>query len=99
MAQKVVGGRKIRKKKATSATRLLALYTDTHTRPDRRLGHAEDDGLHLDQAAAFTTLPPDHIAEHAQLLVAADWLTEGDTTESRLRGQLAERVLPLGGML
>ncbi|MCQ8772086.1 hypothetical protein [Streptomyces telluris] len=98
-AQKVVGDRKIRKKKATSATRLLALYTAAHTRPAGHLGRAEDDGLHLDPAAAFCTLPPDQIAEHAALLIAADWLTEAGTAEGRLRGRLTERILPLGGLL
>ncbi|MFD8997760.1 hypothetical protein [Streptomyces abikoensis] len=98
-AQKVVSDRKIRKKKATAADRLLALYTAAHTRPDGRLGHAEDDGLRLDQAAVFCSLPPAQIAEHAELLVAAGWLAEADTTEDRLRGQLAERALPLGGLL
>ncbi|MEU5599958.1 hypothetical protein [Streptomyces sp. NPDC020298] len=98
-AQKAVGDRKVRKKKATAAARLLALYTAAHTRPDGRLGHAEDGGLLLDQVAAFTALPADHIAEHAELLVAADWLAEADTTGDRLRGQLTERVLPLGGLL
>ncbi|MHA7959722.1 hypothetical protein ACX9I7_18380 [Streptomyces sp. L500] len=98
-AQKVVSDRKIRKKKATAADRLLALYTAAHARPDGRLGHAEDDGLRLDQAAEFCALPPDQIAEHAGLLVAAGWLAEADTTGDRLRGQLAERALPLGGML
>ncbi|WP_344407036.1 hypothetical protein [Streptomyces longisporus] len=98
-AQKAVGDRKIRKKKLSAATRLLALYTAAHTRPDGRLGRAEDGGLHLGQAAAFTALPPDQVAEHAELLVAADWLTEADIAGERLRGQLAERVLPLGGLL
>ncbi len=98
-AQKVVGDRKIRKKKATAATRLLALYTAAHTRPDGRLGPAEDSGLPLDQVAAFCALPPEEVAEHAELLVAADWLTETDTAGGRLRGQLTERVLPLSGLL
>jgi hypothetical protein len=100
-AQKVVGDRKIRKKKLGATTRLLALYTAAHTRPDGRLGRAEDGGLHLDQAAAFCTLPTDQVAEHAELLVAADWLTETetDTAGERLRGQLAERILALGGLL
>ncbi|MFJ5035960.1 hypothetical protein ACIQB5_50210 [Streptomyces sp. NPDC088560] len=98
-AQKVVGDRKIRKKKLGPATRLLALYTAAHTRPDGRLGHAEDGGIPLDQAAAFSTLQPEQIAEHAGLLIAADWLAEADTTAGQLRGQLAERVLPLGGLL
>jgi hypothetical protein len=98
-AQKVVGDRKIRKKKATAATRLLALYTAAHTRPDGRLGRAEDGGLYLDQAAAFCALPPEQVAEHAGLLVAADWLAEADNPGDRLRGQLAERIWPLGGLL
>jgi len=98
-AQKAVGDRKIRKEKAGAATRLLALYTAAHTRPDGRLGHAEDSGLHLDQVSAFCALPPADVAEHAELLVAADWLTEADTTGGQLRGQLTERVLPLSGLL
>ncbi|NUQ96143.1 MAG: hypothetical protein HOY79_06120 [Streptomyces sp.] len=98
-AQKVVSDRKIRKKKPVAATRLLALYTAAHTRPDGRLGHPKDGGLPLDQAAAFCALPPGQVAEHADLLVAADWLAEADTAAGRLRGQLTERVLPLGGLL
>jgi hypothetical protein len=94
-----VGDRKLRKKKATAATRLLALYTAAHTRPDGHLGRPEDSGLDLDQVAAFCTLPPDQVAEHAELLIAADWLTEADTAGDRLRGQLTERILPLGGLL
>lgn len=98
-AQKVVGDRKIRKKRLGAATRLLALYTAAHTRPDGRLGDPADDGLPLDQAAAFCALAPNEAAEHAELLVAADWLTEADTTGGRLRGQLTQRVLPLSGLL
>ncbi|MFE7357363.1 hypothetical protein ACFU8Q_30485 [Streptomyces sp. NPDC057543] len=98
-AQKVVGDRKIRKKKLGATTRLLALYTAAHTRPDGHLGRTEDGGLDLDQVAAFCTLPPDQVAAHAELLVTADWLTEADTTGERLRGQLTERTLPLGGLL
>ncbi|MGJ3558465.1 hypothetical protein ACR6C2_03965 [Streptomyces sp. INA 01156] len=82
-----------------AATRLLALYSAAHTRPDGRLGHAEDGGLHLDRAAAFCALPPEEITGHVELLIAADWLAEADTTGGRLRGQLTERVLPLGGLL
>ncbi|MGP3731673.1 hypothetical protein ACTWJ9_00155 [Streptomyces sp. GDS52] len=98
-AQKAVGDRKVRKKKLGAATRLLALYSAAHTRPDGRLGHAEDGGLHLDRAAAFCALPPEEITGHVELLIAADWLAEADTTGGRLRGQLTERVLPLGGLL
>jgi len=95
-AQKVVGDRKIRKKKATAAARLLALYTAAHARPDGCLGYGGD-GLLLERAAAFCALPTDRIAEHAELLIAADWLAEADTTGDWLRGQLTERVRPLSG--
>ncbi|MFH8492305.1 hypothetical protein [Streptomyces longisporoflavus] len=98
-AQKTVGDRKIRKKKPTAATRLLALHTAAHTRPDGRLGHPRAGGLPLDQVAAFTALKPEQVGEHADLLVAADWLTEADTGQGQLRGQLADRVLPLSGLL
>ncbi|WP_338674614.1 hypothetical protein V1460_17535 [Streptomyces sp. SCSIO 30461] len=98
-AQKVVGDRKIRKKKLGATARLLALYTAAHARPDGRLGHPEDGGLLLDQVAAFCVLTPDQVGEHSGLLVAADWLTEADTAGGRLRGQLTERILPLGGLL
>ncbi|MEU0602172.1 hypothetical protein ABZ484_28615 [Streptomyces sp. NPDC006393] len=98
-AQKAVGGRKLRKKKLGAATRLLALYTAAHIRPDGHLGHVEDGGLHLDQAAAFCTLPPDQVTEHAALLVTAGWLAEADIAGGKLHGQLAERVWPLGGLL
>ncbi|WP_236573214.1 hypothetical protein [Streptomyces sp. GS7] len=53
----------------------------------------------MDQVAAFCTLPPEQVAEHAELLIAADWLAEADTTGDRLRGQLTERILPLSGLL
>jgi hypothetical protein len=98
-AQKIVGDRKIRKKKAGAATRLLALYTAAHSRPDGGLGHPEDGGLDLPRAAAFCALPFDQVAEQAELLVAAGWLTDADTADGKLRGQLAERVLPLSGLL
>ncbi|MEV0093828.1 hypothetical protein [Streptomyces sp. NPDC050738] len=98
-AQKVVGDRKIRKKKLGAPTRLLALYTAAHSRSDGRLGTAEDDGLPLDAVAAFCTLPPTEVGEHAELLVAADWLVDADVSGDRLRGQLTERCLPLGGLL
>ncbi|MGW5861207.1 hypothetical protein ACWFRJ_03380 [Streptomyces sp. NPDC055239] len=99
-AQKIVGDRKLRKKKATATTRLLALHTAAHTRPDGRIGRPEDGGgLPLEQVAAFCALTPEQVTEHAELLVAAGWLTEADTAEGRLRGQLTERVLPLSGLL
>ncbi|MGP8303587.1 hypothetical protein ACTPOK_37830 [Streptomyces inhibens] len=98
-AQKVVSDRKIREKKPGATTRLLALYTAAHARPDDRLGRPEDGGLPLEQVAEFCTLPPDQVGEHAELLIAADWLAEADTPQRRLRGQLTERILPLSGLL
>ncbi|WP_235614600.1 hypothetical protein [Streptomyces ambofaciens] len=102
-AQRVVGDRKLRKKKAGAATRLLAVYTAAHSRPDGRLGErvegAECDGVGLDAVASFCGLRPQDVTEHAELLVAADWLTEADTAGGRLRGRLGERVLPLSGLL
>lgn len=98
-AQKVSGDRKLRKKKSAAATRLLALYTAAHIRPDGRLGVAEDGGLDLDTVASFCALRPEDVTGHAELLVAADWLAGADTAGGRLRGRLTERVLPLGGLL
>ncbi|WP_329460734.1 hypothetical protein [Streptomyces sp. NBC_01497] len=98
-AQKTVGDRKIRRKKLGAAIPLLALYTAAHSRPDGCLGHPEDDGLDLRKVAAFCALRPEQIAEHAEVLMSADWLTEADISAGRMRGQLAERVLPLGAPL
>ncbi|MFA3873822.1 hypothetical protein ABS735_09070 [Streptomyces sp. MMCC 100] len=100
-AQKVVGDRKLRKKKAGAATRLLAVYTAAHSHPDGRLGDTgeDGDGLALDAVASFCGLRPEDVCEHSGLLVAAGWLEEADASGERLRGRLAERVLPLSGLL
>ncbi|MCM8552149.1 hypothetical protein [Streptomyces sp. STCH 565 A] len=99
-AQRTVGDRKLRKKKSGAGTRLLAVYTAAHSRPDGRLGGAgEDEGLGLDAVTGLCGLPPGDVAEHAGLLVAADWLADGEVVGGRLRGRLAERVLPLSGLL
>ncbi|MBP0462198.1 hypothetical protein, partial [Streptomyces montanisoli] len=99
-AQKVVNDRKLRKKKSPPATRLLALHTAAHSRPDGGLGPAEDDGLDLAEAAAFCALPPEEVAKHVERLLSADWLAEAAVTEDgRLRGRLSDRVLHLSGLL
>ncbi|MFJ3235857.1 hypothetical protein [Streptomyces sp. NPDC086787] len=98
-AQKVVGDRKIRKKKLGAATRLLALYTAAHTLSDGRLGCLEDGGLDLERVAAFSALAPGQVAEHAEQLAAADWLADPEVAGGMLRGRLSARVLPLGGLL
>ncbi|MFC8565598.1 hypothetical protein ACFUIW_07515 [Streptomyces sp. NPDC057245] len=100
-AQRVVGDRKLRKKKAGAGARLLAVYTAAHSRPDGCLGGAgEDAGLALDAVASFCAVRTEDVAGQAGLLVAAGWLAEeADTGGGRLRGRLAERVLPLSGLL
>ncbi|MFZ3491804.1 hypothetical protein ACODT5_00935 [Streptomyces sp. 5.8] len=98
-AQKVVGDRKLRKKKLGAATRLLAVYTAAHTQPDGLLGQPGADGLSLEEAAAFCGVAPGEVGEHAALLVDAEWLTAAGTGQGRLRGRLAERVFTLGGLL
>ncbi|MEG3629386.1 hypothetical protein [Streptomyces poriticola] len=99
-AQKAVGDRRLRKKKPGAATRLLAVYTAAHSRPDGRLGSPEDDdGLGLDAVASFCALRPEDVAAHTERLVGADWLAEAGTDGGRLRGRLAERVLTLSGLL
>ncbi|MCZ7414760.1 MULTISPECIES: hypothetical protein [unclassified Streptomyces] len=98
-AQKTVGDRKIRKKKLPAAARLLALYTAAHTAPDGRLVHTGDEGLPLDHVAGFCALTPEQVTEHAGLLVTVDWLAHAETADGRLHGRLAERALPMGGLL
>ncbi|MEU6392942.1 hypothetical protein [Streptomyces sp. NPDC046939] len=109
-AQRTVGDRKIRKRKLGAACRLLALYTVAHSSFDGTLGRPgptgedkgdRDGGLPVDQAAVFCALAPEQVAEHAELLITADWLAEAevDTVAGRLRGRLSTRVLPLGALL
>lgn len=80
--------------------------SDENDRDDRE-GHRDGaggggtGGLALDQAAVFCALTADQVAEHAELLVTADWLAEAevDTAAGRLRGRLSQRVLPLGALV
>jgi len=67
--------------KPGATTRLLALYTIAHARPDGRLGRAEDCGLPLGKAAASCALSPGEVTEHSELLITADWL--GPTSTPR----------------
>ncbi|MGC9409973.1 hypothetical protein [Streptomyces sp. DZ1-3] len=57
------------------------------------------DGVGLDAVASFCGLRSEDVAEHAELLVAADWLAEADTAGGTLRGRLGARILPLSGLL
>ncbi|MGH4035308.1 hypothetical protein ACQB60_41115 [Actinomycetota bacterium Odt1-20B] len=98
-AQKVIGDRTIHKKKLDPATKLLALCTAAHTRDNSQLGSAEGGGLGLDGVDAYCGLSAGGIAAPAELPLNADWFTQVGTTDGRLRGQLAARVLPLAGLL
>ncbi|MFE6153578.1 hypothetical protein [Streptomyces sp. NPDC057889] len=65
------------------------------------LGASGDGGLDLDQIAAFCTLTSQQSGEHAELILAADWLADiaVDAGQGRLRGQLTECVLSLSGLM
>ncbi|OII70040.1 MULTISPECIES: hypothetical protein [unclassified Streptomyces] len=92
-AQRVVGDKKLRKTKATAATRLLAVTLATWADASGRLG-ADGQGVSL---AALTDRVPVDAGELPPLvdqLTRADWVTEAALTDTHLTGQLTERVLP-----
>ncbi|WP_217145663.1 hypothetical protein [Streptomyces sp. AC627_RSS907] len=93
-AQRVVSERKLRKAKAAAGTRLLALTLATRTDASGRLG-AGGRGIALDALAAWVPVDSGELRHLADQLSAADWLTDAALTETRLTGQLTERVLPL----
>ena len=70
----------VAQKKASAATRLLALYIAAHSTPHGRLGLLEAGGLRLGPTTAFCALPPNRIVEHVELLVDADWAHRHDTS-------------------
>ncbi|MEU2385465.1 hypothetical protein ABZ606_12465 [Streptomyces sp. NPDC012461] len=92
-AQRVVLDKKLRKAKATSAVRLLALQLATRTDASGRLG-GDQEGIPLDVLAAW--VPTDSAALQPMLdqLTRADWLTDATLGPTHLSGQLSERVLP-----
>ncbi|MFD7169733.1 hypothetical protein [Streptomyces violascens] len=47
----------------------------------------------------FCALSSGQVAEHTEFLVTTDWLTDAEIHGGRLRARLAERVLPLGGLV
>ncbi|WP_326770816.1 hypothetical protein [Streptomyces sp. NBC_01591] len=93
-AQKVVSDKKLRKAKATAATRLLALTLATQTDASARLGPGGQ-GIALNALAAWVPVGSGELQHLADQLTAADWLTNADLTDTHLTGQLTERVLPL----
>ncbi|MFJ3176559.1 hypothetical protein ACIPJK_38175 [Streptomyces roseus] len=93
-AQKVISDKKLRKAKATSASRLLALTLSTQASASRRLGLGGH-GVCLNALAALVPAGADELERLVDQLTAADWLTDAALTDTHLTGQLTERVLPL----
>ncbi|MYW30779.1 hypothetical protein GT040_16215, partial [Streptomyces sp. SID2119] len=91
-AQRVVGDKKLRKKKTVAATRLLALALAVRTTTDGRLG-PEGEGVDLAVLTSWCTVEPDELEPLVEQLTVADWLEEAAVTDGRLTGRLAERVL------
>ncbi|MEV7309588.1 hypothetical protein AB0N67_25460 [Streptomyces microflavus] len=91
-AQRVVGDKKLRKKKTGAATRLLALALAVRTSTDGRLG-ADGEGIDVAALTSWCAVEPDELEPLVEQLTAADWLAEAAVTDGRLTGRLAERVL------
>ncbi|MFF3350740.1 hypothetical protein [Streptomyces sp. NPDC002779] len=93
-AQKVISDKKLRKAKATAATRLLALTLTTQTDASGRLGPGGQ-GIALTALAAWVPVDSGELQHLVDQLTQADWLTDAALTDTHLTGQLTERVLPL----
>ncbi len=93
-AQKVISDKKLRKAKASAATRLLALTLATQTDTAGRLGPGGQ-GITLNALAAWVPVDPGELQQLVDQLTQADWLTDAALTDTHLTGQLTERVLPL----
>ncbi|MEV7416053.1 hypothetical protein [Streptomyces sp. NPDC089919] len=93
-AQKVTSDKKLRKAKASSATRLLALTLATQCDASGCLGSGGQ-GVDLDALATLVPADSDELERLVEQLTAADWLTGAALTTTRLTGQLTERVLAL----
>jgi len=91
-AQRVVGDKKLRKKKTGAATRLLALALAVRTSTDGQLG-PEGEGIDVATLTSWCAVEPDGLEPLVEQLTAADWLDEAAVTGGRLTGRLAERVL------
>ncbi|MFJ8210492.1 hypothetical protein [Streptomyces sp. NPDC096033] len=93
-AQKVISDKKLRKSKATAATRLLALTLATLTNAAGDLG-SDGQGVALEFLTARVPVDPHELQHLVDRLTAADWLTDPVITDTHLTGRLTERVLPL----
>jgi hypothetical protein len=90
----VISDKKLRKAKATAATRLVALILATQTDASGRLG-AGGQGINLPALAAWVPVDSGELQHLVDQLTQADWLTDVVLTDTHLTGQLTERVLPL----
>ncbi|MFF3733344.1 hypothetical protein ACFYXM_24260 [Streptomyces sp. NPDC002476] len=93
-AQKVISDKKLRKTKATAATRLLALTLATQTDASGRLGPGGQ-GIDLTALAAWVPVGSGELQHLVDQLAQADWLTNVGLTGTHLTGQPTERILPL----
>ncbi|WP_433395003.1 hypothetical protein [Streptomyces sp. CA-146814] len=91
-AQRVVGDKKLRKKKTGAATRLLALALAVRTTNDGRLGQ-DGEGVDLAVLTSWCAVEPGELEPLVEQLTVADWLEEAAVTDSRLTGRLTERVM------
>ncbi|MEU8762695.1 hypothetical protein [Streptomyces sp. NPDC048659] len=93
-AQKIVSDKKLRKTKATAATRLLALTVATQTDTSGSLG-LQGRGITLDTLTTWVPATPGELQIQVHQLTEADWLTNAALTDTHLTGQVSERILPL----
>ncbi|MFD4578005.1 hypothetical protein ACFWNK_37535 [Streptomyces sp. NPDC058417] len=93
-AQKVISDKKLRKAKATAATRLLALTLAAQTDPSGRIGPGGQ-GIAATALAAWVPVGSEELQQLVDQLIAADWLADAALTSTHLTGQFTERVLPL----
>ncbi|WP_198958412.1 hypothetical protein [Amycolatopsis sp. KNN50.9b] len=93
-AQKVISDKKLRKAKATAATRLLALTLATQSDASGILGPGGQ-GVALTDLTSWVPVGSGELQHLVDQLTAADWLSDAVLTDGQLTGQLTERVLPL----
>ncbi|MET9663199.1 hypothetical protein [Streptomyces sp. NPDC006510] len=93
-AQKVISDKKLRKAKATAATRLLALTLATQSDTPGRLG-PDGHGITLNALTGLVPVDAGELQHLVDQLTQADWLTDAALADTHLTGQLTERVLPL----
>ncbi|MFZ4282216.1 hypothetical protein [Streptomyces rhizosphaericola] len=94
-AQRVVGDKKLRKKRTGADVRLLALALAVRTSADGRLG-PDGEGVEVEPLASWCCVGPEGLEPLVEQLTVADWLTDAEfTADGLLRGRLTERVLPV----